>query len=417
MKYYTIYKTTNLINNKIYIGKHITSNIDDGYLGSGKILLKAIKKHGINNFEKEILFILSSKEEMNQKELEIVDEEFLSRSDTYNLKIGGDGGFDYINNNSLGVRDTEFYKKMSKKGEKKRQLGYQNFLNDTNRAKKAHNKSRETLKKKYKDGIMKNPMLGKNHSDKTKNIISKKAKLNQQGENNSFFGKQHSESSKDLIRQKLKNRPLFKCPYCNISCIEGLFNRWHNHNCNKNPNSKRYVKDITINKKKRDNSYNEKIKQNKINEVINYAKTLKSYEEFKQNKKMYNQAKRRKLLSKIKLEIFNLKESIIFPKNKEDLLDFLTQDASRFSSYSEYRRDSLDCYKKALNSKLLHIIKDRVFGLSEIKYNKWTSELVMIEAKKCSSWREFYKNNSLYHAALSRDLIADIKLLLIKKKS
>lgn len=36
--YYTIYKTTNLINGKIYIGKHQTKDPYDSYLGSGKRL-------------------------------------------------------------------------------------------------------------------------------------------------------------------------------------------------------------------------------------------------------------------------------------------------------------------------------------------------------------------------------------------
>lgn len=90
--YYTIYKTTNKIDGKYYIGKHQTSNIDDSYLGSGKALVKAIKKYGRNNFYKEVLFVFDNELDMNNKEKEIVDEDFVNSRNTYNLTIGGEGG-------------------------------------------------------------------------------------------------------------------------------------------------------------------------------------------------------------------------------------------------------------------------------------------------------------------------------------
>lgn len=92
MKYFGLYKITNLANDKMYIGKHVTTNIDDGYTGSGKILKRAIKKYGIENFRKEWLGFYEDLEELNYMERVFVDETWISRADTYNIKLGGEGG-------------------------------------------------------------------------------------------------------------------------------------------------------------------------------------------------------------------------------------------------------------------------------------------------------------------------------------
>lgn len=55
MRKYTVYITINDINDKFYIGTHLTDNPLDSYLGSGNLLLMAIKKHGKENFRKSIL--------------------------------------------------------------------------------------------------------------------------------------------------------------------------------------------------------------------------------------------------------------------------------------------------------------------------------------------------------------------------
>lgn len=99
--HYLIYKITNVINSKSYIGCHKTGLIDDGYMGSGKILKHAFEKHGIENFTKEVLFIFDNEIEMFAKEAELVNEEYVQMANTYNLKKGGSGGFDYINRNKL----------------------------------------------------------------------------------------------------------------------------------------------------------------------------------------------------------------------------------------------------------------------------------------------------------------------------
>ena len=100
-KVYTIYQTTNLTNGKIYIGKHICGSQcrhkpnEQGvcsYLGSGTIISKAIEKYGVENFVKELLYILEDENQMNLTEANIVDEEFIQREDTYNVMPGGKGG-------------------------------------------------------------------------------------------------------------------------------------------------------------------------------------------------------------------------------------------------------------------------------------------------------------------------------------
>ncbi len=63
--HYIVYQTTNLIDRKVYRGKHQTEILDDGYLGSGKHLQRAIAKHGIENFQREILYQFDNENEMN----------------------------------------------------------------------------------------------------------------------------------------------------------------------------------------------------------------------------------------------------------------------------------------------------------------------------------------------------------------
>lgn len=97
--HYYLYRITNKVNGKIYVGVHKTKSLDDGYMGSGKVIRSAIKKHGIENFQKEILETFDTAAEMYEREKQIVNEEFLSRDDVYNLRRGGHGGFEYINSN------------------------------------------------------------------------------------------------------------------------------------------------------------------------------------------------------------------------------------------------------------------------------------------------------------------------------
>jgi len=97
--FYTVYKVTNLINGKIYVGLHITKDLDDDYLGSGKQIQAAIKKYGRENFKREYIKICKNPEEMYSLEAEIVNEDFVNDPTTYNMKTGGIGSWSHINAN------------------------------------------------------------------------------------------------------------------------------------------------------------------------------------------------------------------------------------------------------------------------------------------------------------------------------
>lgn len=102
---YVVYKTTNKVNGKIYVGVHYTNpDIFDGYIGCGMYSDKsqkniksgfpaAVRKYGYCNFKREILYVYPDSEEgMNdayKKEEEIVSYDFVRRKDTYNICIGG----------------------------------------------------------------------------------------------------------------------------------------------------------------------------------------------------------------------------------------------------------------------------------------------------------------------------------------
>lgn len=96
-KYYLVYQIENKLNGMIYIGCHVTTNIKDKYMGSGTNIRKAIKKYGLENFNKSILYCFDNEKEMLDKEAELVNKQFISNINTYNICIGG-GKLNALNN-------------------------------------------------------------------------------------------------------------------------------------------------------------------------------------------------------------------------------------------------------------------------------------------------------------------------------
>lgn len=192
---YVIYKTTNLINGKIYIGFHRTDNLDDGYLGSGKLLKRAIEKYSLNNFKREILYIFDSAEEMFDKEAELVNEDFISRSDTYNLKVGGNGGWDHI------TITANHKKKISK--------SLESWPTRFKPSQKMLTTAAKNFKKAHRDGkIRYNTFLGKHHTEEAKRKIGQANSKHQQGSGNSNFGRCWIYSNEEKRSMKISKDDL-----------------------------------------------------------------------------------------------------------------------------------------------------------------------------------------------------------------
>jgi group I intron endonuclease len=91
-KYHFIYKTTNLLSGKYYIGMHSTDDLNDGYMGSGKRLRYSINKYGKQNHKVDILEFFDSRDELKKREKEIVNLNELSKEECMNIIVGGEGG-------------------------------------------------------------------------------------------------------------------------------------------------------------------------------------------------------------------------------------------------------------------------------------------------------------------------------------
>ena len=208
-KHFLVYKITNKTNGKFYIGCHETYNPDDGYMGSGKLIKKAILKYGIENFNKDILSFFDCREDMydfERIEIERVKPE-------YNLAIGGRGGFAYINSNNL-ANNVE-HGKLANEALKKR-LSEDPILRE-----QYSKRGSETFKRLHAEGKLRGGSVrpaGWKHTDEARLKISK-ALSGRQAHNK---GTPMSEETKKKISRKLRF-PRGECGVCSSEL--GLHNK------------------------------------------------------------------------------------------------------------------------------------------------------------------------------------------------
>jgi group I intron endonuclease len=187
-----IYKTTNLINNKFYIGQDINNN--PKYFGSGKLLKTAIKKYGIENFIKEIIEICIDESHMDEREIYWISKlNATNRNIAYNIC---EGGRSY--RSMKGENNPMFGRKLSEESKE--------LIREKRKLQKMSDEQKNILKLKWTgEG---NPNFGKKLPEETIEKMKKSLKeLNRVGENSTMFGKKHSEETKLKwsIQRKGKN--------------------------------------------------------------------------------------------------------------------------------------------------------------------------------------------------------------------
>lgn len=254
-----IYKTTNTVNGKIYVGQD--SNNDPNYLGSGVLLSKAVEKYGKQNFIKEVLEQCSTKEELNEREKYWIKELNTQNSKIgYNLSEGGRGGNTYTEEIKERVSkqlknryvSAETREKMSKSrtGKKYQTEESKKIISETHKEKKLSeehikritefgktskkseaftknigniqqywgkgSKHTEETKKRMSDSHKANPVKHWKGKKRTQEAIEKAKKSNEgfkhseehkkkiSGEGNPFYGKTHTDDVKKKISEALK---------------------------------------------------------------------------------------------------------------------------------------------------------------------------------------------------------------------
>lgn len=202
IKHHIIYKTTCHITGKFYVGMHTTDNLDDGYLGSGINLTLSCEQHGVKSHTRIILEHCSSREELKQREAEIVNEKLLKDKMCMNIALGGGEGWDQINSK----RTPEEWKAIQRLG----YLAMAAVLTPEQRSNRSKNSWKNPTQSRL-EIVRKNLQYGTKAAATPEVNAKRKATLaemkHQQGELNAQYGKvwvTNGEVTKAIKQEQLK---------------------------------------------------------------------------------------------------------------------------------------------------------------------------------------------------------------------
>lgn len=247
-----IYITTNTVNGKRYVGQ-TTKGKDSGYIGSGLILRRAVKKYGKDNFTIQILAQADTKVELDALERQyILEYDAINSKDFYNIASGGQGGDLGPKVNKLiseavsGEKNGMYGKKLSPESIAKIQ---RTFMEKYGQHPLKGRKRTEDEKEKISLGTkeaMDDPELRAKLSQRMtrwwKSLTDEERAdfLRQKGKANKAFWdsaegqKQRKERSERMLNDnhfKGKHHRIVTCPYCGKTGGEPGMIRWHFDNC------------------------------------------------------------------------------------------------------------------------------------------------------------------------------------------
>lgn len=243
--YHFIYETTNLVNGKKYRGKHSTDNLDDGYLGSGLAIMRAVDKYGKENFSREILQMCKDIHIAYFHEVLYVTPEWVDRDDTYNLIPGGKGGYGAKHSEETKQKLADIQRGKNHSEETKAKMSSSQKLRAPasieTRDKISESLTGRSLSTEHKAAVAKT-LTGFKHSDEARKNMGdsrrgkKRGPHSEESKRNIGAGRRgilSSDETKAKISAALKGKKqsIVECPHCNKSGGVSSMKHWHFDNC------------------------------------------------------------------------------------------------------------------------------------------------------------------------------------------
>ncbi len=246
--FHIVYKTTNEVNNKVYIGKHSTTNIDDGYLGSGVALKNAVNKYGKENFNRRVLKTFDCELAAYDYESKILTEAFIKSANTYNMTSKRHGSY------SGGKRSAETRKRMSiaQQGHSATRKGQKNSpehrrkISETLRKtdlSKSDDQLRAHADKVSKTASEKRDRVISENQDIIKRLFETKMNVSDMMKETGLsraviililksldLYKPYSKGNR-VSKTKKRKRPTATCPHCGKTGGDAQMKQWHFDKC------------------------------------------------------------------------------------------------------------------------------------------------------------------------------------------